>query len=101
MHPDITSPQLLRKLFVELCSRRGAAEAGPLLGDVILLTEMTADLRRQHSTEAEVRSALVEQLGKGLRHSMYSWRLWVMGGSAAVEKFVDECVAHAYWFPLE
>ena len=67
--PPHLTPLQLRELFVELCVSRGSDEAAPLLGDVVILTSVTADYRGHGVSEREVRSLLEGDLKSSLRCS--------------------------------
>ena len=56
------TPAGLRGLFVDLCLGGKAEDAAPLLGDVVLLTYMSDDLRATLVGEEAVRSALEADL---------------------------------------
>ena len=91
--PMEVTPAHLRTQFAELCVRRGAGEAAPLLGDVVLLTAMTDDLRGGESSEAEVRKVLVADLTARLRGRWW-WRL--VGWRGMCDAEVDVCLQYAY-----
>ena len=52
----------LRDAFAAECLAGRTAEAAPLLGDVVLLTELTRDLRTTGRPEVEVRRELGREL---------------------------------------
>ena len=60
--PAEPTPAGLRGLFVDLCVGGKAEDAAPLLGDVVLLTYMSDDLRASFMGEEAVRSALEADL---------------------------------------
>ena len=81
----------LRECFVDLCMRGMTAQTAPLLGDVVLLTAMTEDFRKEGKTEAEVRTKLVEKLEERLR---------MRGYTAADASSPTQWQEHAYHFPV-
>jgi len=70
LSPDPPPPTSadLRSCFVDLCLRGQQCEAAPLLGDVVLLTFVSADFRAElRNDEAAVRKALRRALEAELR----------------------------------
>ena len=69
----------LRALFAEECRKGHTEEAAALLGDVVLLVELTADLRVDGRDEQKVREALADDLrarqcsSSALKHLYYLW----------------------------
>ena len=72
--PEPPTPAELRALWASLCADR-MEEAAPLLTDVVLLTAMTEDYRKEgEGGEEAVRSRLVADLDALLRQQWYFWR---------------------------
>ena len=106
LHGPTTSASDLRHLFVELCFERGASETAPLLGDVVLLTEMTEDFRALGHREAVVRELLVSTLRAHLLQPR-TWKepRWIgmlptWRSVVSHEHELSECLKHAYHIPL-
>jgi hypothetical protein len=88
--PEPPTPAELRALFVDLCMRGMVAQAAPLLGDVVLLTYMTDDLRREEVGEEAVRKALEADLRSRL----------AAAATDVAESWCAECLKYSRHLPV-
>jgi hypothetical protein len=89
--PEPPTPAELRTLFVDLCVRGLEAQASPLLGDVLLLTYMTDDFRREGMGEEAVRASLESDL---------QLRLNAAATGVQVASWCAKCLEHSRHLPV-